>query len=85
MTLVVQHFVDISMTAALQNVSSCIIYMQELVLVLTQLSGASANCFCLKSNTMYPDHGQSLCYLFCECWKQAPCYIGPNNRANTFI
>ena len=47
MTLVVQHFVEISMTAALQNLSSCI--MLELVLVLTQLSGASANCFCLTS------------------------------------
>ena len=41
MTLVAQHFVDISMTAAL-----CIIlYMLEVVLVLTQLSVASAHSF----------------------------------------
>ena len=38
MTLVAQHFVDISMTAALENVSSC---MLEVALVLTQLSVAS--------------------------------------------
>ena len=38
-------------------------------------------------NTMYPDHGQSVCYLFCEYRQQqyAPYNIGSNNRANTFI
>ena len=50
MTLVAQHFVDISMTAALENVSSC---MLEVVLVLTQLSVASApTVFVSHLNTM---------------------------------
>ena len=38
-------------------------------------------------NTMYPDHGQSHCYSFCEYRQQqyTPYYIGPNTSANTFI
>ncbi len=46
----------------------------------------NANCFCLASKHHSPDHGQSLCYLFCEYMQQqyAPYNIGPNNRANTF-
>ena len=53
MTLVAQHFVDISMTAALENVSSCILIMLEVVLVLTQLSVASApTVFVSHLNTM---------------------------------
>ena len=55
--------------------------------MLTQLSGAMPTVFVSHLNTMYPDHGQSLCYLFCEYMQQQDAHynIGPNNRAHTFI
>ena len=63
------------------------LYMLKLVLVLTQLYGAMPTVLVSHLNTMNPDHGQFLCYLFCEYMQQqyAPYNIGPNNRANTFI
>ena len=66
--------------------AKCIsLYTLELVLVLTQLSGASANCFCLASKH-HVSWSWTICLLFI-LWQQqyAPYHIGSNNRANTFI
>ena len=68
------------------TVQKCIsLYTLELVLVLTQLSGAMPTVFVSHLNTILLIM-DNLCYLFCEYMQQqyAPYNIGPNNRANTF-
>ena len=62
--------------------------MRDLVLMLTQLSGASVDCLCLTSKhharILIMDNLLAM-YFVDICSNDMPLTIGPTNRENTFM